>query len=156
MNQVQKLYEYATHFKGQYCFFLVVLPGNKKTSELYPLFKSKLELELGVTTQFVLEGTVQNAKPSAVDNIVAAINRKCNLAKENINQPSENWRVEKLPLISQMKIGFIGIDIHHPPAASHDRPSEAAISISCNPGVTSYYSTFRYKEPKELVTKPYL
>ena len=56
-----------------------------------------------------------------------------------------------------MKIGFIGIDIHHPPSASHDRPSEAAISISCNPGVTSYYSTFRYKKPKELVTKkPYL
>jgi len=95
---------------------LVFLPGNKKTSELYPLFKSKLELELGVTTQFVLEGTVQNAKPSAVDNIVAAINRKCNLSNENINQPSENWRVELLPLISQsMKIGFIGIDIHHPP-----------------------------------------
>ena len=118
------------------------------------MFKSKLELELGVTTQFVLEGTVQNAKPSAVDNIVAAINRKCNLSNENINQPSENWRVELLPLISQtMKIGFIGIDIHHPPSASHDRPSEAAISISCNPGVTSYYSTFRCKKPKELVTK---
>lgn len=127
----------------EFPFVIVIIPGKKRNPERYNTFKSKLELELGIGTQFVMEEVAVQCKPAPLENIVCSMNRK-GRPQPSSNSFPENWRVCNLPLVDK-PTGFIGIDVHHPPMGTV-RPSEAAISISCNPGVTTYYSTFRSQD----------